>query len=107
MAKPKTKPSSMRRGSPGRRVRRLSTTQVARRFSDVVNRVRYQNEVVIVERGREPVCAIGPVQPASTFTGADLVALLRSLPSPGTAYLEAVKEGIRRQPRAEEGKWPR
>jgi prevent-host-death family protein len=88
-------------------VRRLSATEVARRFSDVVNRVRYQNEVVIVERGKEPVCEIGPVESASPFTGADLVALLRSLPPPGEEYLEAVAKGIRKQPTAQETRWRR
>jgi hypothetical protein len=72
-----------------------------------VNRVRYQNEVVIVERGKEPVCEIGPVEAAPTFTGADLVALLSSLPSSGEAYLEAVEEGIRSQPKAGETRWQR
>jgi prevent-host-death family protein len=88
-------------------VRHLSATEVARRFSDVVNRVRYRNEVVIVERGKEPVCEIGPVKGTPSFTGADLVALLRSLPPPGKAYLEAVEDGIRSQPRAERARWRR
>lgn len=90
-----------------RRIRRLSATEVVRHFSDVVNRVRYRNEVVVVERGREPVCEIGPVETAPGFTGADLVDLLRSLPAPGEEYLEAVEEGIRRQPPAQETSWRR
>ena len=104
-AKPKRAPGATH--GPARRVRRLSATEVARRFSDVVNRVRYQNEIVIVERGKQPVCEIGPVEAAPCFTGADLVALLRSLATPGEAYLQAVEEGIRSQPRAEKTRWRR
>ena len=96
------------RARPGaRRVRRLSATEVARRFSEIVNRVRYQNEVVIVERGKQPVCEIGPVAAASPFTGADLVALLQSLPSAPDGYLEAVEAGVRGQPAAQETRWRR
>jgi hypothetical protein len=88
-------------------VRRLSATEVARRFSEVVSRVLYEKETVIVERGKEPVCEIGPVRAAVTFTGADLVGLLGSLPDPGEEYLEAVEATIQSQPPADETRWRR
>ncbi len=107
MTEPKAKRTPPGAGAGARRVRRLSATEVARGFSEVVNRVRYRNEVVIVERGGEPVCEIGPVAAASPFTGGDLVSLLRSLPSPAEEYFEAVEEGIREQPAAERIRWRR
>lgn len=85
---------------------RLSATEAARRFSDMINRVVYNREAFLVERGGRAVCEVRPVY-GSDFTGADLVALLRSLPSPGEPYLDAVDKAIGEQPSAEPTKWPR
>ena len=57
----------------------VSATQAVRQFSDLLNRVRYRGEEFIIERGGEPMCTISPLKPP-TCTGAELVALLRSLP---------------------------
>lgn len=84
----------------------ITATEAARRFSEVVNRVRYRNETFIVKRGGEPVCEIVPVR-SSPFVGRDLAELLRSLPHPGKAYLDAVEEHVRKQPKVEKSKWPR
>lgn len=84
----------------------ISATDAARRFSEVVNRVRYRNETFVVKRAGEAVCEIVPVHPA-TFTGRELVELLRSLPHPDKDYLDAVERHVRKQPRAEKSKWPR
>ena len=65
----------------------ISATDAARRFSEVLNRVRYRNETFVVKRGGEPVCEIVPVR-AATFTGRDFVELLRSLPHPDKEYLD-------------------
>jgi hypothetical protein len=35
------------------------------------------------------------------------VNLLRSLPRPGKAYLDAVERHVRKQPKAEKSRWPR
>ena len=84
----------------------ISATEAARRFSEVVNRVRYRNETFVVKRGGEAVCEIIPVR-TKTFTGRELVELLRALPHPGKEYLDAVEKHVRKQPRAEKSKWPR
>jgi prevent-host-death family protein len=84
----------------------ISATDAARRFSEVVNRVRYRNETFVVKRGGEPVCEIVPVRTAA-FTGRELVELLRSLPHPDKDYLDAVEQRARKQLRAEKSKWPR
>jgi len=84
----------------------ISATDAARRFSEVLNRVRYRNETFVVKRGGEPVCEIVPVRNA-TCTGRDLVELLRSLPHPDKEYLDAIEQHVRKQPRAEKSKWPR
>lgn len=84
----------------------ITATEAARRFSEVVNRVRYRNETFVVKRGGEPVCEIVPVHTAR-FTGRELVELLRSLPHPDKDYLDIVEKHVRRQPKAEASKWPR
>ncbi len=84
----------------------ISATEAARRFSEVLNRVRYRNETFIVKRGGEPICEIVPVRGVA-FTGRELVELLRSLPHPDKEYLDTIEKHVRRQPKAEKSKWPR
>jgi len=40
----------------------ISATEAARRFSEILNRVRYRNESFVVKRGGAPVCEIVPVR---------------------------------------------
>jgi prevent-host-death family protein len=75
---------------------KISATEAARKFSDLVNRVYYKAEVFVVERGGEPVGQISPVG-AAKFTGADFVELLSSLPRPDAGYLDLLKELNRSQ----------
>lgn len=84
----------------------LSATRAARTFSDLLNRVRYRGEAFVIERGGEPVCEISPVKPPR-FTGADLLALLRSLPKPDAGFWDAVEEATRQENRVPESAWER
>lgn len=84
----------------------LSATQAARTFSDLLNRVRYRGEAFVIERGGEPVCEISPVK-LPRFTGADLAALLRSLPKPDAGFWDAVEEATRRETGVPESAWER
>ena len=47
---------------------RISATETARRFSELMNRVRYRGESFVVERGGKPICEILPAQPPK-FSG--------------------------------------
>jgi hypothetical protein len=85
----------------------ISATEAARNFSELMNRVHYRRQSFLIERGGLAVCEIRPVHEATGFNGADLVSLLKSLPSPPAAYLDAVEEAIEQQPPAEETRWPR
>ena len=75
----------------------ISSTQAARTFSDLLNRVCYRGEEFIVERGGEPVCTISPVKPLQC-TGAELAALFKSLPKPDAAFWDAVEEASNQYP---------
>jgi hypothetical protein len=84
--------------------RRLSATDAARNFSELLNRVRYRGERFVIERGG---VAIGELRPAGPvrFTGRDLQALLRSLPPVDEAFFDAVEEATRQQGEAPKGSW--
>jgi len=84
----------------------ISATEAARKFSDLLNRVQYQGEEFIVERGGEPLCRITPVG-ASKRTVADLVRVLRSVPKPDEGYWKAVEGAIKSQPKPPRPPWPR
>jgi antitoxin (DNA-binding transcriptional repressor) of toxin-antitoxin stability system len=92
---------------PGRPARRVTATQLAKRLSDVLNRVHYQRETVIVERGGKPLCLLTPVPARLEFRLSDLVALLESLPSPGKEWAASVAEGVAEQDELEGFEWPR
>ena len=83
----------------------ISATEAARRFSELLNRVRYRNESFVVKRGGEPICEIVPIQP--TISGRELAELLRTLPHPDKGYAKVVRKLIRDQPPVEKSRWPR
>lgn len=76
---------------------RLSATEAARGFSELLNRVRYRGESFIIERGG---VAIGELRPAGPvrFSASDLLALLKSLPPVDEDFLDEVEEAIENQP---------
>lgn len=96
-----------RKAASGRAVRRLSATELARKLSDVLNRVHYQRETVIVERGGKPVCQLTPVPRSLEFRLSDLVALFHSLPSADDEWAAAVAEGVAEQDEFVGFEWPR
>jgi prevent-host-death family protein len=82
----------------------ISATDARRRFSEILDRVKYRDETFVVKRRGAPICEIIAVR-TGTFTGRDLVELLRSLPHPGKDYLNAVERHVRKQPRVEKSRW--
>ena len=104
----KRRPSGVLREHPTeyRASRRLTATEAARGFSELLNRVRYRGESFIIERGG---VAIGELRPAAPvrFTGPDLLALLRSLPPVDDGFFDEVERGIAEQPELPESRWER
>jgi antitoxin (DNA-binding transcriptional repressor) of toxin-antitoxin stability system len=84
--------------------KKISATDAARSFSEVVARVRYRGEEFVVEKGGEAVCRISPVGPApgGTSTLGDLLQMLRELPAVDDEYRKTVRAVVRKQ-----GKLPR
>jgi len=85
---------------------RISATQAARSFSELMNRVRYRRESFVVERGGKPICELLPATPPK-FSGAELANLLRSLPEPDEKYLAVVEDLIAEEPTVAESGWQR
>jgi antitoxin (DNA-binding transcriptional repressor) of toxin-antitoxin stability system len=85
---------------------RISATETARRFSELMNRVRYRGESFVVERAGKPVCEILPAQPPK-FSGRELADLLRSLPKPDEEYLALVENLMAKQSTVAASRWPR
>jgi antitoxin (DNA-binding transcriptional repressor) of toxin-antitoxin stability system len=83
---------------------RISVTEAARSFSELMNRVRYRGESFVVERGGKPICEILPAKPPK-LSGADLASLLRSLPRPDEEYLTVVEKLIAKQPTVVDSGW--
>ncbi len=85
---------------------KISATEAARNFSDLINRVYYRGETFVVERGGEAVCRISPAQPVR-FTRADFVRLLSSLPRPDAAFFDILEELNEAQEPLPKSRWER
>jgi len=95
-----------RPGLASKRTSTISATQAARTFANLLNRIRDGGEAFVIERSGEPICEMSPVKPPR-FTGADLFALLRSLPKPDAGFWDAVEQGARQQPAVPDSLWER
>jgi antitoxin (DNA-binding transcriptional repressor) of toxin-antitoxin stability system len=96
--KPRTHTASVK----GSRV--VSATEAARGFSELLDRVCYRGETFVIERGGEPVCEMSPVTPP-TFTGADFLTLLNSLPNPDPGYWDVVEDRTKQTPAVPGSPW--
>ena len=79
--------------SAGARV--VTATETAKNFGSIIDRVREERAVYVVERGGTPVAEIRPVK-SKTVTVRDFVELIRSgsIPAAGEEYLKAVEDGV-------------
>lgn len=72
----------------------MSATDAAKTFGRLVDRVREERAVYIVERGGAPVAQIGPVTDTRCTLG-DLAALFRSRERLDEEYLREVEAGLK------------
>ena len=86
--------------------KKISATDAARSFSDVVARVHYRGEEFVVEKGGEAVCKISPEgQGAAKSTIGDLLGLFERMPSFDDGFRDAVIEASRKQPKLPRSPW--
>ncbi len=84
-------------------MRRLSATQVARQFSDVLNRVAAGEEIEVTRAGA-PVAVLAPARPR-LLSAERFRELLASAPPVDDEFAEDLR-AIRTSVRAPEGSWP-
>ena len=87
---------------------RISATNAARNFSDLINRVRYQGASFEIERGNEVIAQIIPVAPSATLSIADLDAQWAQLPrldAEDAGLFEASLDDIRQNATLPEFLW--
>jgi antitoxin (DNA-binding transcriptional repressor) of toxin-antitoxin stability system len=84
----------------------VPATEAAKSFGRLVDRVREEQAVYVVERGGVPVATIGPA-PGRSCSLRELVELVRTLPRAGRAFGDAVEEGRSRanKPHVPEDRW--
>ena len=87
---------------------RVSATEAARRFSDLLNRVRYQGASFEIARGKEIVARIVPAVPPRAVKLAELDVLMANLPRlapEDVTRFEKDVDTVRREALLPEPKW--
>lgn len=85
---------------------KVTATEAARRFSDLLNRVRYERETFVIVRGGEEVGVLGPFEPSPAATLRDLVELLRGPDRPDDQFADDLAQVQGEQLPAGEPPWP-
>ncbi|NOZ68610.1 MAG: hypothetical protein GXP46_05075 [Deferribacteres bacterium] len=88
----------------------VSATEAVRKFSEILNSIKYRGNHYTVLRGGKPVASISPVEtPLRERTLGDIKALLKKLPRLGDEaekFEEDLKEIIKHQPlMPEKNRW--
>jgi antitoxin (DNA-binding transcriptional repressor) of toxin-antitoxin stability system len=82
--------------------RSVTATEAARRFSELLNRVRYERETFVILRGGEAVGQLGPVESRSGTTFRDLIAALDRIEKPDRELADDLEKIQAEQPVAGE-----
>jgi len=90
--------------------KRVSATEAVRKFSDILNSIKYKGDSYQIIRGGKPVAFICPVEtPMRERHLGELKELVKSLPGLGSEaekFERDVKEILKSQPTMpKEGKW--
>ena len=85
---------------------RVTATEAARKFSEILNRIAYKGETFVVERNGRPICEISPTESEGISTQ-ELVEILRSSPRPDKAYFKILEKITRNQAPVAPSPWER
>ena len=88
----------------------ITATEAVRKFSEILNSIKYTGNDYTVMRGGKPVATIRPAEGhAKALTLGDLAGLVKSLPALGDEaerFKKDIKEARKRQPpMPEKNKW--
>lgn len=87
---------------------KVTATEAARQFSDLLNKIKYQGKSYEVMRGGETVARIVPVRPVSALKVAELSDFFAELPELPDDEIDAFEkdlQGIRAEAGYVEGAW--
>ncbi len=88
--------------------RRITSTEAARRWSEILDAVEHRHEEFVVERHGRDVAAVAPARGApSTATWRDVLALLETGPRPDAAFASDMRRVRRTRPSLPKDPWAR
>lgn len=85
--------------------RRITATEAARTFSDLLNRVRYAGESFLVVRNGEVMCRIQPADTQQPATVRDLLDILKEPSGTDDQFADDVERAQKRQPKLPRSPW--
>lgn len=85
---------------------RVTATDAARRFSDLLNRVRYAGESFVIVRGGEEIGQLVPAEPNHPLTLRGLLEVLASEGAPDPEFADDLEAIQSEQPSVGEAPWP-
>lgn len=82
---------------------RITATEAARNFSDILNRVRYRGESFIIERSGDIVAELSPstIAPVRKSTLRVLAEFMTNNSIPDDGFAKDITEGINQQPKVD------
>jgi antitoxin (DNA-binding transcriptional repressor) of toxin-antitoxin stability system len=84
----------------------ITATELAKRLSDVLNRVKYRGERFVVQRNGETIATIAPAKGQPATTARELIARVGDLPFPGEGFGDDVEAAQAAQELEEMPEWP-
>jgi prevent-host-death family protein len=93
----------------GRAAESIAATDAAKNFGRLVDRVREEGAIYIIERHGRPMAQIGPVAPAPAKTLRGFVEAMRTAPKLDEATLRYIEEDVARnnRPAVPRNRWER
>ncbi|HET7092683.1 MAG TPA: hypothetical protein VFI22_04370, partial [Thermomicrobiales bacterium] len=84
----------------------ITATELAKRLSDVLNRVKYRGERFVVQRNGETIATIAPANDRPATTARELIARVGDLPFPGEGFGDDVEAAQAAQELEDMPEWP-
>jgi antitoxin (DNA-binding transcriptional repressor) of toxin-antitoxin stability system len=84
----------------------ITATELAKRLSDVLNRVKYRGERFVVQRNGETIATIAPANDQPGITVRELIERIGDLRSPGEGFADDLEAVQASQEPARMPEWP-
>jgi antitoxin (DNA-binding transcriptional repressor) of toxin-antitoxin stability system len=84
----------------------ITASELSRRLSDILNRVKYKGESFKVQRNGEIIATLSPATSTPGITAQELIARVGNLPLPGEGFADDLEAIQAAQGVAEMPEWP-